>query len=115
MFHLHLRPKLQHKADGPKKRTFRNPIIFAREWQTMSVKMGWSQVDIARHFGISEARVSQVFRLLKLTPEVQSTVADFGDNLTYVPVSERDLRHLVKFSADEQLEKLRTLILASKR
>lgn len=92
-----------------KRKTYRNPILFAREWQELSVKMGWSQVDLAHHFGVSEARVSQVYRLLRLATEAQEILVGMGDHLTYVPISERDLRAQVKSSPAEQIAFLQSV------
>ena len=91
-FPLPQRPKPCSSKRKKGRKTFRNPILFAREWQELRASKGWSQVALAHHFGVTEARVSQVFSLLKLAPATQQILVELGDNLTYVPISERDLR-----------------------
>ena len=109
-FPLPQRPKPCSAKRKKGRKTYRNPIIFAREWEELRTSKGWSQVDLARHFGVSEARVSQVFQLLKLAPEAQRIIAEIGDNLTYVAVKERDLRAQVKSSMEEQVAYLESVL-----
>jgi hypothetical protein len=71
-------------------------------------------VDLAHHFGISEARVYQVFRLLDLAPKVQEILVEIPDNLTYVAVGERDLRACLKLSEGEQVAHLPAILASGK-
>ena len=64
------------------KRKYRNPIYVAREWRR-SLDNGkyTSPAALARHFGITRARVTQIMNLLKLSPEVVDTISSLGDPL----------------------------------
>ncbi len=66
-----------------------------------------SRADLARQLGVSRARVTQVLRLLDLTPEVLDTIVALGDPLLNPIVTERGLRSILKRSAEEQKRALR--------
>ena len=51
-----------------------------------------SQTALARDLGVSRARVNQLLRLLKLTPEVVESVIRMGDPLSSRKITERKLR-----------------------
>ena len=81
----------------------RNPIALAREWDAL-LQTGRcaSRADLARELAVSRARVTQVLRLLALTPSVLEAVADLGDPLPGSGVTEHALRRLVKRTPEEQ-------------
>ena len=54
-----------------------------------------SQAEIAKRYGISRARVTQVLNLLRLPQEILSLLADSGD----VKWSERRLRGVLALSS----------------
>jgi len=62
-----------------------------------------SGANLARRLGISRARISQVLRLLDLTPEAVETIAALGDPLPMPIVTERSLRVLIGLPIDDQI------------
>jgi hypothetical protein len=47
----------------------RNPMRLTQEWQqALDEGIYASQAELARHLGVSRARISQVLRLMKLPP-----------------------------------------------
>jgi len=82
---------------------YRNPTALAREWQeTLTEGKCASRADLARELGVSRARVTQVFSMLDLAPDVVSAVGNFGDPLPEPMVGERRLRLLTGLPLDEQ-------------
>ena len=73
-------------------------------------QFGLRPVDLASKLGVSRARVSQVLRLRRLAPEVKDLLMNLGDFLTWVPISERELRALVALSVTEQMMVIRSRI-----
>ena len=75
----------------------------ALEWQRLldSGKVP-SRAELARHLGISRARVTQVLRLLQLHPGVLESFVALGDPLPNRTICERILRPLVNLPVDEQ-------------
>jgi hypothetical protein len=85
-------------------RTYRNPLTQAHEWQhLLQQRRGDTRADLARHLGVSRARVSQVLALLRLSPDLQRRILDFGDPLPRPFITERRLRPLLKESREQQL------------
>jgi hypothetical protein len=85
------------------RRRYRNPVILAQEWQQALAKGEYaSPADLARHIGVSRARVTQILRLLKLSPEALEEVVALGDPLPSPIVTERSLRPLVDLPIEEQ-------------
>jgi len=93
------------------KHRYRNPIILAQEWQEALTEGRYTcPADLARHIGVSRARVTQILRLLKLCPEVLNAMATLGDPLPSPIVTERSLRPLVELSQEEQSQWLTILM-----
>ena len=65
-----------------------------------------SQADLARHLGVSRARVTQVLRLLKLAPEALEFLTNLGDPLPTAKITERKLRRIVNLSSEQQMGEL---------
>jgi hypothetical protein len=61
-----------------------------------------SQADLARTFGMSRARVTQVLGLLELKSEVVEALASLGDPLPEPIVTEGCLRSLLSLPANGQ-------------
>jgi len=76
------------------KRTFRNPIIQAREVQIEMELHNLTRAQLARKLGISRARVTQMLNLLKLPTELIREVEKMGDHWERRLVTERMLRGL---------------------
>jgi hypothetical protein len=90
------------KKVTPSKR-YRNPIILAQEWQKVLERGECrSPAELARKLGVSRARVTQLFRLLRLTPEVLHQIVVLGDHLPAPIITERMLRSIVGLSPEEQ-------------
>jgi len=97
--HLKARQRLKIKA----KRSYRNPVALAGEWQA-ALENGEcsSAAELACKLGVSRARVSQVLRLLRLSPKVLSKIEGLGDPLPKLILTERKLRPIVELSPAEQ-------------
>jgi hypothetical protein len=69
----------------------------AIEWQAL-LESGEvsSQAAIARHEGITRARVTQVMGLLRLTPEIQEHVLSLPDMVRRPAITERALRPIAQ-------------------
>jgi hypothetical protein len=104
-------PVLVLDAPFRAKRPPRNPIVLAEEWQqritTGEVR---SRADLARELGVSRARVTQALTLLSLAMDVKDKVRALGDPPMSRSISEKALRGLVSFAADEQREAIRRLL-----
>jgi len=74
------------------KKTFRNPIILAREMQIEMEYHNLTRAQLARKLNISRARVTQMLNLLKLPEELIQEVEGMGDNWERRLVTERTLR-----------------------
>ena len=70
-----------------------------------------SPADLARKLGISRSRVTQVLRLLDLTPEVLEAILDLGDPLSSPIITERRLRPIIHLSARSQKERVESIVL----
>jgi ParB-like chromosome segregation protein Spo0J len=94
-------------------RHYRNPICLAREWQhALNDGKFASLAALARHLGVSRARVTQIMNLLKLAPEVIQMISSFGDPLRSPFVTERRLRPLLSLNLEQQ--KVQVEIILSK-
>lgn len=63
---------------------------------------------------MSRARVTQVLRVLRLTPEVLQELAALGDPLPSSVVTERKLRPIVNLPAEEQKHKVDAMLSGSR-
>ena len=111
VFKLPTRKKRLKTGKSRPQRLYRNPIYLAREWQK-AFESGdcSSKADLARKMGVSRARVTQIFRLLTLAPEVVETIAALGDPLTSPIMTERKLRHILKLPKAEQTRRLKVIL-----
>ena len=99
------------KTSEPLKQ-YRNPIHLAREWRkALDSGEVSSQSELAQNLGVSRARVSQVLRLLQLSPEVVNAIADLGDSLPGRIVTERSLRPMANLPAEEQESRMYTILM----
>lgn len=74
------------------KKTFRNPIIQAKEMKLEMELNNLSRAELARKLEISRARVTQMLNLLKLPEELIEEVEGMGDYWGRRLVTERMLR-----------------------
>jgi len=98
----------QPKAVQPKAIITRpNPIVMVEGWQ-MAIQSGEvvSKAQLAAKLGLTRARITQLFDLLELAPEVRQWVADLGDPLLTNYPSIRFLRSLLCLPGPEQVKKL---------
>lgn len=104
--------KKKSKTLKPKPlRRYRNPIVLAKEWQETLGKGDCScPADLARNLKVSRARVTQVLRLLRLTPEVLNDLVAIGDPLASPIVTERKLRPILNLPAEEQRRRINAII-----
>ena len=103
MFRLVVLPNGRKPGKIEPKRTYRNPIFLAREWEKMLQSGEYaSQTALARKLGVSRVRVTQVLNLLRLAPEVLEKIAGLGDPLASPIVTERKLRPLVNLPSKTQ-------------
>ena len=92
-------------------RTYRNPIILARELRKALESGEYaSQTALGRKLGVSRVRVTQVLNLLRLAPEVLEKIADLGDPLTSPIVTERKLRPVVLLPKAEQRRRIEDMV-----
>ena len=75
------------------KKTFRNPIIQAKEMALEMELNDRSKADLSREMGISRARVTQMLNLLKLPEEIIREVEEMGDHWERRLVTERMFRN----------------------
>ena len=104
-------PESETPTTGIPRGFHRNPIVIAKEWQD-SIRNGdyLSRSDLARSKGVSRSRVSQVLRLLGLTPEVIAALKSLGDPLPLRLISEKKLSSLVDASPEEQKQEIKALL-----
>jgi hypothetical protein len=69
-----------------------------------------SRADLARHLGLTRARVTQVLSLLNLAPEVVDELDALGDLFPTRIVTERRLRSPLKLPVNEQKDALEGVI-----
>ena len=74
------------------RKTYRNPIIQAREIALEIQLKELTQGQMARKLGCSLSRVSQMLHLLKLPEEKQREIEALGDHWDRQVVTERGLR-----------------------
>jgi hypothetical protein len=69
----------------------------AIEWQRqLDTGEASNQADIARHEGISRARVTQVMRLLRLAPDIQEHVLSMANVVCRPAITERGFRPIFR-------------------
>jgi len=99
-----------HKAS----RLYRNPVYLAQEWQKALENGDCScPADLARKLRVSDARVTQVLRVLRLAQEVLKAIAALGDPLPSPLVTERRLRPLVNLPPEEQGRRVEAVLAGS--
>jgi hypothetical protein len=85
-------PKKKNSSGKALSRQHKNPIILAKEWQSMIDKGECkSRADLARYFGITKARITQIMNLLKLSPQVLKNIEMLGDPLIDSQITERKI------------------------
>ena len=95
-------PQEQRRTQNTPPKCYRNPVILAQEWQNRLKHEHDAPTELARKLRVSRARVTQVMRLLRLTPAVLQRIAELGDPLPSPIITERMLRPVVALSSDEQ-------------
>ena len=112
MFEFHA-IKSQPKSTNHKvSRLLRNPVYLAQEWQNALGNGDCSSpADLASKLGVSRARITQVLRILSLTPEVLKAIADLGDPLPSPTVTERRLRPVVNLPPEEQRWRVKAILM----
>jgi hypothetical protein len=97
-------------------RLYRNPVYLAGDWQN-ALGNGdcFSPADLACKLGVSRARVTQVLRLLRLTPEVLKAIAALGNPLPSPIVTERRLQPVVNLPQEEQRRRVGTILVGCNR
>jgi hypothetical protein len=74
------------------RRTYRNPVIYARELQKEMVRDNLSRKQLADRQGVTSDRITQWLCLLKLPVQQLKEVVTLGDNWTKPLVTERTMR-----------------------
>jgi transcriptional regulator with XRE-family HTH domain len=86
-------------------------MILAQNWQqALADRSHVSPAELARQLGVSRAWLTQILRLLKLTPKVRKTIAALGDPLPAPIVTERRLRSMINLPAHKQLQEIQAMI-----
>ena len=75
-------------------RTFRNPIIYARELKAEMEAEGLTYSELAERMDVTRARISQWLSLLQLPEDLIGDVESLGDYWSRREVTERTLRKL---------------------
>lgn len=83
---------IDNKPIPKPKKTFRNPIIQAKEMKLEMELHEMTKADLSRKLNISRARVTQMLNLLKLPEKLIREVEEMGDNWDRRLVTERMLR-----------------------
>jgi hypothetical protein len=92
-------------AHGAKLR--RTPIVLAREWEALLADgMCTSRAELARTFGVSRARVTQVLKLLTPPLQVCEAITALGDPLPRRVLTEHRLRRLLAQPAEDLAQEL---------
>ena len=74
-----------------------HPIHLAFEFQKMLERqLVNNRSELAKRYGLSRARVTQILNLLELAPEIQEHLLQLKDRRTVRKYSERRLRPLVR-------------------
>ena len=73
-------------------KTFRNPILYARELRDRMAAEGINRAELAKRLGVSRARVTQWLDLLDLPERVLHEAEALGDNWGRQVVTERKMR-----------------------
>jgi hypothetical protein len=87
---LHTNPK--------EKKTYRNPIIHARELHAEMVRDNLTRRQLAGRHGISSDRITQWLCLLKLPDKMLERIEALGDHWDRQVITERQLRKVRKES-----------------
>jgi hypothetical protein len=75
-------------------KTFRNPLLYARELRDRMTVEGISRAELPRRLGISRARVTQWLSLLELPERVIREAEALGDSWDRQVMTEREMRGL---------------------
>ncbi len=90
---------------------YRNPVVLAKELQAaLHSGDGRRPSDLAAELGVSRARMTQLLRVLRLSPGVLATIEQLGDLWPTRIVGEHTLRDLVDLPDERQLDILKSLI-----
>ena len=89
---------------SPGVKIYSNPVKLALQYnEILESGIIASQADLARHLGVSRAKITQILNLLKLPAKIRDFIADLDDTDERLRVfTERRLRPLVQCSAVEE-------------
>ena len=76
------------------RKTYRNPVIYARELHQEMVREGLTRKQLAERHGVSSDRITQWLCLLKFPDEKLLEIEELGDNWERQVITERQLRSL---------------------
>ncbi len=87
-------------------------MYLALKWQeALNSSLYASQAELAKGMSVSRARVTQVLQLLQLAPEALALLEGLGNPFSFQVITERKLRQITKQSIEQQVHKVKTLIL----
>ncbi len=69
-----------------------------------------NRAELARHAGVSRARVTQIMKLLRLAQDIQSAILALPPTTPERLVTERKLRELVDLTVEEQRERFTAIV-----
>jgi hypothetical protein len=79
---------------GKPRKTYRNPVIYARELHAEMVRDNLTRKQLAERHGVTSDRITQWLCLLKLPEKKLDEVEELGDHWDRQVVTERQLRRL---------------------
>ena len=105
-----------HKKPKPRHGYYPNPLVIAQSWhRRLETGQAATKAELARQLGVSRSHVTQVLRLLNLSPEVKEAILSLGDPIEGRVIGQHSLRSFVKLPDNEQVAKTLELIARNRR
>ena len=105
-----------HKKPKPRHGYYPNPLVIAQSWhQRLETGQAATKAELARQLGVSRSHVTQVLRLLNLSPEVKESILSLGDPIEGRVLGQHTLRSFIRLPNNEQRAKTLELIARNRR
>ena len=97
-------PVSKRKRSKSTRHERRNPVGLALDWQQRLDSGEFvSKAELARQISVTRDHVTQVLSLLRLAPEMRSSILSLGDPIKGNGFGIHTLRSLLRLPADEQI------------